>query len=183
MIWIVLVLLSSLPIYLSSFLTPGWLYLSNYLVGNFVIQDVRGAGGQIHKTPYLAGIFTGTAVLVALRWVFTVLPCTLSPHFWLMVATFSTHPFINVIFCVVFATAMYCFAQAVGSDPGYVPRTAGISEQKKIIEELVVQGDFDARHFCTTCFVRKSLRSKHCRICDRCVARHDQYAPILDLEN
>jgi hypothetical protein len=70
---------------------------------------------------------------------------------------------------------MYCFAQAVASDPGYIPRPAGISEQKKVVEELVVRGEFDARHFCTTCFVRKSLRSKHCRICDRCVARHDQY--------
>jgi len=72
---------------------------------------------------------------------------------------------------------MYCFAQSVASDPGCLPRPAGISEQKKIVEELVVRGEFDARHFCTSCFVRKSLRSKHCRICERCVARHDQYIP------
>jgi palmitoyltransferase ZDHHC13/17 len=85
----------------------------------------------------------------------------------------------NVIFGIVFATSMYCFAQAVVSDPGYIPRPAGISEQKKIVEELVVRGEFDARHFCTTCFVRKSLRSKHCRICERCVARHDQYTPTF----
>jgi palmitoyltransferase ZDHHC13/17 len=83
----------------------------------------------------------------------------------------------NIIFGFVFATSMYCFAQAVVSDPGYIPRPAGISEQKKIVEELVIQGEFDARHFCTTCLVRKSLRSKHCRICERCVARHDQYYP------
>ena len=70
---------------------------------------------------------------------------------------------------------MYCFAQAVVSDSGYIPRPAGISEQKKIVEELVVRGEFDARDFCTSCLVRKSLRSKHCRICERCVARHDQY--------
>jgi len=70
---------------------------------------------------------------------------------------------------------MYCFTQSVVSDPGYIPRPAGISEQKKIVEELVVCGEFDPRHFCTSCFVRKSLRSKHCRICERCVARHDQY--------
>lgn len=94
-----------------------------------------------------------------------------------MVATFAAHPLLNVIFAIVFGTAMYCFAQAVVSDPGYLPRPAGISEQKKIVEELVVRGEFDARHFCTSCFVRKSLRSKHCRVCERCVARHDQYLP------
>jgi palmitoyltransferase len=101
----------------------------------------------------------------------------------LMLATFSAHPFFNIIFGLVFATSMYCFTQAVVSDPGYIPRPAGISEQKKIVEELVVRGEFDARHFCTSCFVRKSLRSKHCRICDRCVARHDQYLPYVEEAN
>jgi len=98
----------------------------------------------------------------------------------LTIATVRAHPILNVIFGVVFATAMYCFAQAVVSDPGYISRPAGISEQKKVVEELVVRGEFDVRHFCTSCFVRKSLRSKHCRICERCVARLDQYVhPLL----
>jgi hypothetical protein len=70
------VILSSLPFYLSSWLTPGWLVGANTLVQNFVVRDLHGTAGQIHKTPYLAGIFTGTAVLVALRWIFVVLPCT-----------------------------------------------------------------------------------------------------------
>jgi hypothetical protein len=98
-----------------------------------------------------------------------------------MTATFPAHPILNVVFGLVFATSMYCFTQALVSDPGYIPRPAGISEQKKTVDELVVRGEFDARHFCTSCFVRKSLRSKHCRICERCVARHDQY-PLISLK-
>jgi len=66
---------SSLPFYLSSWMVPGWLVGSNTLVQKFVIKDLHGATGQIHKTSFLAGIFSGTAVLVALRWAFTVLPC------------------------------------------------------------------------------------------------------------
>ena len=169
-----MVMLSSLPFYLSCFLTPGWLFGTNYAVQTFLVKELHGANGQIHKTPYLAGIFTGTALLVALRWVFTIMPCISFIHYQLIVATISRHPVLNIVFGLVFATAMYCFSQAVLSDPGYVPRPAGISEQKKIVEDLVIRGEFDARHFCTSCSVRKSLRSKHCRICERCVARHDQ---------
>jgi len=79
MIWVTLLLLSALPFYLSSWMVPGWLYFSNMLVDRYLVRDLHGAVGQIHKTPYLAGIFCGTAVLCALRWGFVVLPGTISP--------------------------------------------------------------------------------------------------------
>jgi palmitoyltransferase ZDHHC13/17 len=75
LIWIALVMFSSLPFYLSSWMVPGWLLGANTLVRVFVLKDLRGAT-QIHKTPYLSGIFAGTAALVALRWSFVILPCT-----------------------------------------------------------------------------------------------------------
>jgi len=67
---------STLPFYLSSWMVILWLYSANAAVQAFVVKDLHGASGQIHKTPYLSGIFTGTAVLVALRWSFHILPCT-----------------------------------------------------------------------------------------------------------
>jgi hypothetical protein len=75
MLWIAIVLLAKLPLYLSSWMLPGWIVGSNYLIQSFVVKDLQ-VGGQIHKTAYLAGIFSGTAALVALRWIFTVLPST-----------------------------------------------------------------------------------------------------------
>lgn len=66
---------------------------------------------------------------------------------------------------------------AVLSDPGYVPKSGSRGQQKGVIDELLSKGTFDEQHFCTACMIRKPLRSKHCKRCNRCVAREDQYVP------
>ena len=161
-IWTTLQIFSLYPLYFSCIISLGWLVGSNYFITYFVMatEDTPTA---LQSYPYLAGIFAGTAILVLLRWMFHILP-----------NTFYSHPFLNTIFGLLFLTAIWSFMQAMISDPGYVPRPSGRTEQTNIIEDLINVGELDSRHFCTKCFVRKPLRSKHCRICGRCVARHDQ---------
>jgi hypothetical protein len=118
---------------------------------------------HIHKTPWLAGIFAGTLFWVGLRWLTTILP-----------GTFSTFPFSNILFAVSFGLCGYFYFCTMFYEPGFVPKLTGIAQQKEQIEELLTLWKFDEQNFCVPCMVRMPLRSKHCKRCNRCVAKHDQ---------
>jgi hypothetical protein len=75
---------------------------------------------------------------------------------------------LSVSLCVV--TMLKC----VLGDPGYLPLKTDAESVLASTLQLARQGHMDDRHFCLTCFIPKSLRSKHCRVCDRCVAVFDQ---------
>jgi palmitoyltransferase ZDHHC13/17 len=116
------------------------------------------------KTPFVSGVFAGTLMLVFLLWVFRVLP-----------NTFTTVPMLNIIFAVFFGLTAYFYAKTMRENPGYIPKGSSRHQQKQVIDELIEMRQFDEDHFCVTCMIRRPLRSKHCKKCNRCVARQDQY--------
>jgi hypothetical protein len=68
----------------------------------------------------------------------------------------------------------YFYFKTMLENPGYVPKGSSRSQQKAVIDELIEARQFDEEHFCVTCMIRRPLRSKHCKMCNRCVAKHDQ---------
>ncbi|KFR11809.1 Palmitoyltransferase ZDHHC13, partial [Opisthocomus hoazin] len=109
----------------------------------------------------------------------------LSSVFWMLVTCFfwfrpdilytqvvNTIVEITVMFSVV--GLLYYFYKTWRTDPGHIKTSE--KERKENIVALAEAGCLDFRTFCTSCLVRKPLRSMHCLACDSCVARYDQHS-------
>jgi hypothetical protein len=90
------------------------------------------------------------------------------------IGTLGTNFFLNVLFAALYGLTTYFYFFTMAADPGFVPKAASHSASKEVIDELMELRQFDEAHFCVSCMVRKPLRSKHCKRCERCVAKTDQ---------
>ncbi|WRT63294.1 uncharacterized protein IL334_000199 [Kwoniella shivajii] len=89
------------------------------------------------------------------------------------------HGFGNLVFFVATSGCSYNLFKSIRTDPGYVPLPVNDSEVKEALEDLVDQGRLNGTNFCIECMAKKPLRSKHCRTCERCVAKFDHHCPWI----
>ncbi|XP_028942932.1 palmitoyltransferase ZDHHC13, partial [Antrostomus carolinensis] len=92
--------------------------------------------------------------------------------FWFLPDIRSTILEITAMLSVV--GLLYYFYKTWRADPGYIKTSE--KERKENVVALAEAGCLDFRTFCTSCLVRKPLRSMHCLACDSCVARYDQHS-------
>lgn len=119
----------------------------------------------------MAGIFAGSLLLIGLDWLFFVLPPTIIGG---DTVGADSHVLLNILFAVLLGLTTYFYVACMRFEPGFVPKMNGIAEQKAVIDELLASWKYDDFNFCVTCMIRTPLRSKHCKACQRCVAKHDQ---------
>ncbi|KAK4201901.1 putative palmitoyltransferase [Triangularia verruculosa] len=168
LVWVTLHIFAGMPVY------------AGIPIGLIVAYSIQWVGQQViayappdmrsfEKTPWMTGIFAASLFWVGLNWLFTVFPTT----------TFGedgTYLF-NFLFAVTLGLTGFFYVRSMVDDPGFVPKMNGIAEQRAVIDELISQWKYDESHFCVTCMIRTPLRSKHCRRCQRCVAKHDHHCP------
>lgn len=172
LLWAVIAILAGLPIFLGLPLSLLAGYAMQWVaqqVDHYAPPDMR----QLQKTPWLAGIFAGSLFLLGANWLFRIFPAMT----WRAPNPDDTHWFLNLFFALFYGLTGYFYAACMISDPGFVPKLNGIAEQKAVIDELIAEWKFDEVNFCVTCMIRTPLRSKHCRRCHRCVAKHDHHCP------
>ncbi|RDB17708.1 Palmitoyltransferase AKR1 [Hypsizygus marmoreus] len=120
---------------------------------------------SVNATPYFAGIIFGSMIWVLYCW------------FTRLVQQTQSHALTHLAFALSVGLCAYNFFRAITLDPGTCPKPASDGELKSIIEDLASEGRLNGQTFCIQCMARKPLRSKHCRVCDKCIARSDHHCP------
>uniref|UniRef100_UPI00358E52FF uncharacterized protein n=1 Tax=Myxine glutinosa TaxID=7769 RepID=UPI00358E52FF len=89
---------------------------------------------------------------------------------------------LHLFFVTSNAFMWWCFVCTALSDPGYLlcdtPEYHQAIKQCMYLGELGVTGTQLAR-LCHTCQLVRPLRSKHCRVANRCVGHFDHYCPYV----
>ncbi|KAI5115998.1 hypothetical protein M0805_009257 [Coniferiporia weirii] len=156
--------LKVMPWYTGILLAMAEFFAMHHIVTR-VLLNTSSYTDSVIQSPYYAGIISGSMVWVAYCWVTRLLHQT------------QHHPFVHLTFALAYGLCAYNFVRSITLDAGTCPKPANEGELRATVEDLASEGRLNGQTFCIQCMARKPLRSKHCRVCDKCVARHDHHCP------
>ncbi|XP_078110001.1 putative palmitoyltransferase ZDHHC13 [Sander vitreus] len=112
----------------------------------------------------------------------TLLPATslMASVFWMLVTWFlwflpdGPSATVQVLFTLNATALLYYYFRTCRTDPGFVKATE--EEKKMNVLVLAEAGCLEPRIFCTSCMIKKPMRTNHCFQCDACVAKQDHHS-------
>uniref|UniRef100_A0A672Y3L7 Palmitoyltransferase n=1 Tax=Sphaeramia orbicularis TaxID=375764 RepID=A0A672Y3L7_9TELE len=107
----------------------------------------------------------------------TLLPASalMASIFWMLVTWFLWFlATVQVLFTLNTTALLYYYLRSCRTDPGFVKATE--EEKKMNVLVLAEAGCLDPRIFCTSCMIKKPMRTYHCFSCDACVAKYDHHS-------
>jgi len=160
MTWNTFFLFSTLPILIASLLLVTLMFSARYLLHAFWLDEN-------HKNPVFVGIIIATYLASGYAYFRDI---------WLVTANLYLTS--TVVFLALNFIFFPLYVHTVFSDPGFLPKNN--PQEWKLYLKTLEEESGPLPHFCLTCKCRKPLRSKHCRSCNRCVARFDHHCQWIN---
>eukprot|EP01114_Cavostelium_apophysatum_P018012 TRINITY_DN5482_c0_g1_i1.p1 TRINITY_DN5482_c0_g1~~TRINITY_DN5482_c0_g1_i1.p1 ORF type:complete len:578 (-),score=60.08 TRINITY_DN5482_c0_g1_i1:64-1797(-) len=153
-------LFTSVPLYLGAVGFLGIIFFGGYILP--YMWPARST-----NTPFPAAYASATIGYLMVHYYF----CFMNE-----LTTYST---VHMTFIVTYFVGLYIWLRAVFSEPGQIKPSKSTVLSSVDIVRLVREQGMNSREFCNICHIRKPLRSKHCRLCNRCVTRFDHHCPWI----
>lgn len=122
------------------------------LIGYGMYLMMKETFGNLKRTEKFVGWWFGSIVICLL--------------------TFGMHFEVNIIsltFILCISSLIYSWFYLAQLDPGYID----YNEKEK--NEMFSKDHWQDKEFCTSCFIKRPLRSKHDPLTKRCISRFDHY--------
>jgi len=148
-----------------------WLISVPIMIGIFYLLNIftkkviaKGGRHKMETNPLVASLYQATLFYIFIDYAFIIIKNT------------TELIYAHIIFIILFYISAHSYFVCLFSDPGNIPHLS-VESRNKVIQELAEQDTLDARHYCVECNIKKPIRSKHCRFCNKCVILFDHHCP------